>query len=112
MRIFTRVYIILLIVLISILTGCTNEDSIKDIAEDDLLVKHWYDLDEEQKITIFENAMDEGNIYMNTEGNEEYINFQIGSLGQAFLNQSFKDLNLKKAIISFMKEGKIIEPEQ
>lgn len=65
--------ILLFVFSIGILFGCANEESVKDISDDNLLVEHWYELDYDKKYSIIRNVMDEEKIYM--QDDKEHIDF-------------------------------------
>jgi hypothetical protein len=94
----------LLIVLFGGLMGCSNEKAVSDIAEDDLLVEHWYQLDDEEKFNVVRQAMDEGKIYMYPESYEDYIEYHIKIMDITFQNPDYKTIKIKKAIISYLND--------
>jgi hypothetical protein len=92
----------LIIILFVGLIGCSSKESVFDIAEDDLLVEHWSQIDDERKFTVVRNAMDEGKIYMYPEGYKEYIEYHIKIMDITFQNQEYQSIKLKKAIIKIL----------
>ena len=89
--------------------GCSHssEEDIKDLSDEELLVKHWQVLPDEKKLSLIKDIHNEEKFNMRyTEDSEEFL---IMLFDAGFLNTPYYDNNLKKAMKEFHGDREITE---
>ncbi|WP_113928029.1 hypothetical protein [Bacillus sp. P14.5] len=103
-----KVITLLFLLLLSIILGCSisNEETIKDLPDEELLVKHWNNLSDKRKSSLIQVIHREESFHTNYD---ESMDKWIMLFDAGMRNTYYQDNDLKKAMLEFNRDREITE---
>ncbi|BCB03974.1 hypothetical protein [Bacillus sp. KH172YL63] len=92
-----------------LLIGCANDNQYTDIKNDELLVKHWEYLDEERKIALIKEVLEEDRIHISDQNFKESKQSILALFDKGLELTHDRENNLKHSMIAFYQNRDIPE---
>ncbi|TMU87130.1 hypothetical protein FGG79_03040 [Bacillus sp. BHET2] len=92
-----------------LLLGCADEETVEEISNNELIVKHWSKLGQDRKTNIVKEIFEEERINMSNENYQDNKSSIISLFDKALEKTPYQENNLKKSMKEFYKDRKITE---